>query len=74
MLVRDMSTNHLIAGFVLGLIPGISADLEVFKAWKSFDEATKFDWKIAIIRWLSYGTLGAVLALSAGYANITVPK
>jgi len=54
---------HPLARSVLaGVIAAAAIDIAAFRAWKSWDDATRYDWRTASFRWVQ----GAVIGLLAG--------
>lgn len=48
---------------LLGVLVAAEADFAAFKAWQSYEEARRYDWRLAAWRWAK----GAVLGVAAHY-------
>lgn len=53
-------------GIVTGWLTAALVDFAAFRSWKSFDEAWRYDWKLAAWRWCQGAVVGAVTGL--GYS------
>ena len=53
-------------GAIGGVLVAMRIDYEAFKEWRSFDDATTYDWKTAGWRWFRGALLGAFAAGSFG--------
>ena len=64
--VLHVFAHTLIArGIVTGAISAALVDLSAFRAWRTWDEAIRYDWRMASWRWAQGAVLGALGA--AGY-------
>lgn len=54
------------AGALAGLISAAAVDYSAFKRWKSFDEAVKYKWSLALWRWFKGAVIGAVTSAGVG--------
>lgn len=50
-------------GAFTGFLIAAWIDYKAFRSWKSFDEAKKYAWRIAVWRWFQGAVVGAVAAL-----------
>ena len=58
--------TKVLAGAVAGFVSAFAVDLHAFKAWKSVEEFTRYDWKTAAFRWALGAVMGAVSAMGLG--------
>lgn len=62
----DLLLHPIVKGALGGLLVAARIDYEAFKGWKSFDDATAYDWKTAGFRWFRGALIGACLAGGLG--------
>lgn len=53
--------NKLFAGVLAGVTSAAVVDFAAFKSWKSWQEATEYNWSVAAWRWFQ-GAVGGLLA------------
>ena len=56
----------LVRAAVAGALAAAAIDFAAFRQWKSFDEITQYDWKLALFRWAQGAVIGAISALGLG--------
>lgn len=56
----DPLTRALILGAFGGFVAAAKTDYAAFRAWKSFNDASKYAWNLAIWRWFQGIVVGAV--------------
>lgn len=64
----ELLQNPYVAGVVTGIISAAGVDLVAFRSWKSFDDASQYDWYLAAWRWFQGATFG--LLSTAGIAGL----
>jgi hypothetical protein len=52
--------SRAVHGALVGWISTAAVDYQAFRTWKSVQDALKYDWSIALWRWLQGAVLGAV--------------
>lgn len=57
-----MLENKFVQGAIAGFLSAAVVDFAAFRAWKSFREATTYDWRTAAWRWLQGIVVGVVTA------------
>jgi hypothetical protein len=66
----EMFAHPLIAGALAGALAGAVAaarvDIVAFKSWKSYDDAMKYSWDLAVWRWFQGAVLGALTGAGIG--------
>lgn len=55
-------------GALSGLAAAAAADFAAFRAWKSFDDALNYQWRVALFRWCQGAVVGAATAAGLGIA------
>ena len=55
-------------GAVVGFGTAFAVDVHTFLSWKKLDDATKWDWRTAILRWVQGVIYGG--AVGAGYGGL----
>lgn len=66
--VRNVLSIPLVQGAATGLLAAAAVDYQAFRTWKSFRDATTYDWRTATWRWFQGAVVGVVT--SAGYGAI----
>lgn len=59
----DLLHNRIVQGALAGLGAAALVDFNAFRSWKSWQDASTYDWKVASFRWLQGAVVGAVAAL-----------
>lgn len=60
-------TLAVLKGAVSGALAAAAVDAQAFRSWHSFDDAVRYDWKLAAWRWAQGAVTGAVAALTASF-------
>lgn len=55
------TVRNVLRGALAGLFSAMAVDYHAFRTWKSLDEAKKYDWGTALLRW-AQGTLAGALS------------
>ena len=58
----ELLSHPIAAGAVSGLVAAASVDYAAFRSWKTYREATEYDWRLAAWRWFQGAVSGAVAA------------
>lgn len=58
-----MNWNTLLAGLLSGFLTAAAVDYSAFRSWKSWDDAQRYDWKLASWRWFQGCATGVAVAL-----------
>lgn len=66
--MRSFLLNPYVSGALTGLAAAALVDYRAFRAWKSWDDATHYDWRTASFRWAQ--GLAAGLLASLGFQTI----
>jgi hypothetical protein len=64
--VQWIMSFSFVKGALTGVITAAAVDLGAFRSWKSFDDATTYDWKTAAFRWVQGAVLGALAGAGLG--------
>lgn len=64
--MSEVLSNPIVMGAVGGFIAAARVDYIAFKSWKSTEEASKFDWKMAVLRWAQGAAGGGAAAAGLG--------
>jgi len=56
----------ILKGAIGGILSAAMVDFAAFRAWKKWEEARTYDWKLAAFRWLQGGLVGAATAAGLG--------
>jgi len=58
--------HPIVQGAIAGLLTAAAVDIQAFRAWTSYEEARRYNYKLAIFRWAQGAFLGAVTAAGIG--------
>ena len=61
-----MTQNPMVKGAIAGLLSAALVDFAAFRAWQSYDDVRRFDWRMAAFRWAQGVVVGAVTAAGIG--------
>jgi hypothetical protein len=57
-----LNLEAILMGALSGLLAAALVDFQAFQAWKSFKDATTYDWPTAAMRWVQGAITGAIAA------------
>ena len=64
--MSDYLKHPIVIGAVSGAVGAARADFKAFREWKSFDDATRYDWKTAAFRVFQGAVIGAFAGAGLG--------
>jgi hypothetical protein len=65
-MMQTIIHSNFMKGAIPGLLVAFNVDYQVFKTWKSFHDATTYNWGIALWRWLQGFVIGGLGATGYG--------
>lgn len=61
--MSELLHNRIVQGAITGFISAAWIDFVAFRSWKTYRDATAYDWQTAIFRWGQGVVTGAITAL-----------
>lgn len=61
-----MNWKHILSGAITGVAAAAYVDYLAFRSWKSFDDFRRYDWGIAVWRWIQGAVIGGLTAAGFG--------
>ena len=66
MTLQTLLAHPVVRGAITGSLAAAAVDFQAFRSWKSFDDVTKYDWRLAAFRWVQGAIVGGLAGLGFG--------